>query len=50
MIEIANSETLKKKCVTLGNFYDTDIDGDKLYSDVNGCVMLLKTRLHAMLA
>ena len=34
----------KEKCEILANFYDTDINGDGLFPDINDCVMLLKTR------
>ena len=34
----------KEKCEILTNFYDTDINGDELFRDINDCVMLLNTR------
>ena len=34
----------KEKCEILTNFYDTDINGNELFRDINDCIMLLKTR------
>ncbi|XP_048343193.1 uncharacterized protein LOC125427684 [Sphaerodactylus townsendi] len=34
-------QDLQEKCVNLGNFYSSDIDGQKLYHDILDCRMLL---------
>ena len=44
LVNNKNPQMFKEKCEILANFYDTDINGDELFRDINDCVMLLKTR------
>ena len=43
LVNNKNPQMFKEKCEILTNFYDTDINGDELFRDINDCVMLLKT-------
>ena len=44
LVNNKNPQMFKEKCEILANFYDTDINGDGLFRDINDCVILLKTR------
>ena len=44
LVNNKNPQMFKEKCEIFANFYDTDINGDELFRDINDCVMLLKTR------
>ena len=44
LVSNKNPQMFKEKCEILAIFYDTDINGDELFRDINDCVMLLKTR------
>ncbi|XP_048344871.1 uncharacterized protein LOC125428571 isoform X2 [Sphaerodactylus townsendi] len=37
-------QDLQEKCVNLGNFYSSEVDGQKLYQDILDCRMLLTGR------
>lgn len=39
-----NQESLKQHCLDLGNFYNTDISGAELFSEIADSQMLLKSR------
>ena len=44
LIENVNSQVLLEKCMTLSNFYSSDIDGEELYRYIYDGVILLKSR------
>ncbi|KAJ7317042.1 hypothetical protein JRQ81_003204 [Phrynocephalus forsythii] len=39
-----NEDSLKQSCLFMGSFYDTDMDGLEMFSEIMDCQMLLKTR------
>jgi len=39
-----NASILKTKCIHMGSFYNTDLDGLELFNEVMDCQTLLKTR------
>lgn len=40
---------LRQSCVDLGNFYNTDINGHELFTEIGDCKMLLSTRNEVLL-
>ncbi|KMQ81809.1 52 kda repressor of the inhibitor of the protein kinase-like protein [Lasius niger] len=40
---------LEKKCVELGEFYETDFNGAELYAEICDCKMLLRSRTESKL-
>jgi hypothetical protein len=49
LLKSEDLNTLCIHCMDLGNFYDTDVDGGGLYTDICDCKMLLKTRRDLLL-
>lgn len=39
-----NKDSLKQRCISMGRFYDTDLDGLEMFTEIMHCQMLLKTR------
>ncbi|GLV33409.1 hypothetical protein CBL_21208, partial [Carabus blaptoides fortunei] len=39
-----NVDTLRQDCFNFGNFYDTDVNGHELCTEIGNCKMLLSTR------
>ncbi|XP_068115887.1 zinc finger MYM-type protein 1-like [Hyperolius riggenbachi] len=39
-----DESTLKQRCIDMGSFYDTDLDGLEMFSEILDCQMLLNTR------
>ncbi|KAJ7329684.1 hypothetical protein JRQ81_015858, partial [Phrynocephalus forsythii] len=39
-----NTCSLKQRCLFMGSFYDTDLDGLEMFSEIMDCRMILKTR------
>ena len=45
-----NENSLKQRCIFMGSFYDTDLDGLEMFSEIMDCRMLLKTRADVKLS
>jgi hypothetical protein len=40
-----DTETLRESCINFGLFYDTDVSGEELITEIEDCKMLLRTRI-----
>lgn len=45
LLTTSNEADIKERCIDVANFYDTDLDGLELFSEIVDCRMLLKTRV-----
>ena len=43
-----NVDTLRQNCLDFGNFYDTDVNGHELCTEIGDCKMLLSTRTEVL--
>ena len=43
-----NVDTLRQNCLDFGNFYDADVNGHKLCTEIGDCKMLLSTRTEVL--
>ena len=43
-IDNQDMDLLRQDCLDLGNFYDTDVDGNELFTEIKDCRMLLNSR------
>lgn len=44
LLDASDKTNIKERCIAIGSFYDTDLDGLELFNEIVDCNMLLKTR------
>ncbi|KFM73429.1 Zinc finger MYM-type protein 1, partial [Stegodyphus mimosarum] len=50
LMATGNESSLKQCCISMENFYDTDLDGLEMYTEIMDCRMLFKTRADVKLS